>query len=337
MSSPRDDGFTVPFEGDPQQSVWTAWPAHADLWQARLPDARAEVAAMIRALAPQPVSLLVATDEAEASARALLDGLPVTLHRQAYGDIWLRDTLPVFTRHPDGRVGSVRFRFDGWGRKYQLPGDDDLSARVQRVVDGPAWTMPFVLEGGSVDSDGDGTVLTTRQCLLDGVRNPGWTVEDAERALCDAYGARKVLWLDEGLLNDHTDGHVDTLARFVAPGVVCCMAPSGDDDPNAAVLNAIEGALRGMTDARGRRLQVVPIPSPGRVVGDGGQILPASHVNFLIGRDAVVVPVYGTPWDAAAVEALVPCFPDLRVVGIPARALLEGGGALHCITQHQPA
>jgi len=337
MSTPFASGHAVPFEGDAQEAVWTAWPARADLWGDRLVDARREVADLIRALAPQPVHVLVADDATWQDASQSLHGLDVSLHLEPYGDIWLRDTLPVFTRGPDGAIGHVAFRFDGWGGKYRLDGDEDLAARMQARWPGPGWRMPWVLEGGSVETDGIGTVLTTRQCLLDGIRNPGWTKTQAEAHLRDAYGAEHVVWIDEGLLNDHTDGHVDTIARFLRPGVVCCMRPSGPEDPNAAVLASIEATLRQATDARGRPLEVVTVPSPGRVLGDGGQILPASHVNFLIGNDAVVVPVYGTATGEQAVDTLRPWFPGRRVVGVSARALVEGGGALHCITQHQPA
>ncbi len=336
MSTPRAAGFVVPFEGDPIDHVWTAWPGHPELWEARLAPARAEVAALCRALAPVPVHVLVCDDATEADAERALQGLPFTLHRASYGDIWMRDTLAVPTLGPDGAAGSVRFRFDGWGGKYDLPGDRDLAERVQATWPGHAFAFDTVLEGGSVETDGDGTLITTRQCLLDGVRNPGWTEADAERFLCEAYGATTVIWLDEGLLNDHTDGHVDTLARFLAPGVVACMVP-GDDDPNEAVLLDIAKALRAATDARGRRLKVVEIPSPGRVLGDGGQILPASHVNWLMTHEAIVVPTYAPDTPTLVRDALWPHAGGRRVVPSSARSLVEGGGAFHCITQHVPA
>lgn len=344
MTTPRDAGFRVPFEGDPHSATWVGWPAHADLWQDRLAAVRAEVAALCHAIAAPPahgpaerLEVAVLDADAEDSARAALAGLPARYHRVLYGDIWLRDTLPVFLADPLGRVGSVRFRFDGWGGKYSLPGDAELATRVQAIDGRRAFATDIVLEGGSVEADGEGTLLTTRQCLLDGVRNPGWTEDDATRALCDAYGASRVIWLDEGLLNDHTDGHIDTLARFVAPGVVACMVPSGPDDPNTRVLRDIRAALAGAVDARGRRLDVIDVPSPGRVVGDDGRVLPASHVNFLIANHAVIVPTYGTPTGEAAVKALAPWFPRRAVIGRSARGLLEGGGAFHCITQQVPA
>lgn len=336
MTTPRATGFRVPFEGGPAQAIWTAWPAHPDLWQDALSAVRQEVAQLLRALAPTPIHLLVATEEAHQSAQAALPGLDVRFLREPYGDIWLRDTLPVYLLSPQGKLGHVRFRFDGWGGKYRLDGDDDLAIRIARQSPGHAFSFDRVLEGGSVETDGDGTLLTTRQCLLDGVRNPGLTEAQAEAFLCEAYGAEKVLWLDQGLLNDHTDGHIDTLARFLKPGRVVCMTPDGPDDPNAPVLREIEATLRGFTDARGRPLEVLPIPSPGRVLGDDGQVLPASHVNFVMTDRVVVVPTYGGPQGPRAVDALRPHVGARTVLGSPAQALLSGGGAFHCITQHVP-
>jgi len=154
--------------------------------------------------------------------------------------------------------------------------------------------------------------------------------------VCESLGAERVLWVTKGLLHDHTDGHIDTIARFVAPGRVVCMAASGSDDPNRDVLDAIAKELAAMTDARGRRLDVVRVPSPGRVLDEDGEVMPASHVNFYIGNRSVVVPTYGTAFDDAAVAALTPLFPGRRVVGSSARTILEGGGAFHCITQQVP-
>jgi agmatine deiminase len=194
-----------------------------------------------------------------------------------------------------------------------------------------------VLEGGSVEVDGEGTLLTTRQCLLNPNRNPSLDEKAIETRLREALGVTKVLWLTEGLRNDHTDGHVDTIARFVGPGVLVCMEPADDDDPNAKVLLAIAAELESMTDARGGPLRVVRIPSPGLVPGEDGEPMPASYVNFYIANHAVVVPTYGSPHDDAAVAAIGRLFPSRRTVGIDARAILSGGGAFHCITQQVPS
>jgi agmatine deiminase len=197
--------------------------------------------------------------------------------------------------------------------------------------------MPFVLEGGAVEVDGEGSVLTTRQCLLHPNRNPGMSRDEIERAVSNALGAELVLWLGDGLINDHTDGHVDTVARFVRPGVVVVMEPRAADDPNRDGLRALLREVGAFVDARGRHLEVVTVPSPGRVIDPEGRVLPASYVNFYIANAAVVVPTYGTPFDDEAVAQIGSLFPGRRAVGVDARAVLSGGGAFHCITQQQPS
>ena len=235
-----------------------------------------------------------------------------------------------------GALQAACFGFNGWGGKYLLPDDDRVAGRVAALSGVPRTDHAWILEGGSVEVDGEGTILTTRQCLLNPNRNPGLDQAEIEAALCDGLGAEQVLWLDEGLLNDHTDGHIDTLARFVAPGVVVCMEARDPADPNAATLDRLAADLAGFTDAKGRRLQVVRIPSPGVVRDEDGELMPASFVNFYIGNRSVVVPTYGTAYDDEAVAALAPLFPNHRVIGRSARAILSGGGAFHCITQQQP-
>jgi agmatine deiminase len=262
-----------------------------------------------------------------------------------FGDIWLRDTAPIFVCGADGEVASVRFAFNGWGGKYVLEHDDRvaeaIAATVARRERGPgsgarAFAMPFVLEGGAVEVDGEGSVLTTRQCLLNANRNPRMSAFEIERAVLDALGADELLWLGDGLKNDHTDGHVDTIVRFVRPGLVVAMEPRAGDDPNADALRAILRDVSALADVRGRKLDVVRIPSPGRVTDAAGRFLPASYVNFYIANRCVVVPTYGSAYDEEAVELIGTLFPDRRTLGVDARAVLTGGGAFHCITQQEP-
>ena len=330
-----------PAEWDRHSACWMAWPSHGHLWGENLGPAQAEVAALGVAIAEaggEALDLLVQDDVAEAEARAGLAPVlgRVRFHRVPVGDIWLRDTAPIFVKDRAGALQAACFRFNGWGGKYVLEEDDQVAGRVAALSRAPRLAHDWILEGGSVEGDGEGTLLTTRQCLLHPNRNPRMTQADIEAALREDLGAEKVLWLDEGLLNDHTDGHIDTLARFVAPGVVVCMATSDAGDPNAATLDRLAADLASLTDARGRKLEVVRIPSPGVVLDEAGEVLPASYVNFYIGNSSVVVPTYGTPQDGAAVAALGRLFPRHRVVGRSARAILSGGGAFHCITQQQP-
>lgn len=331
-------GTIVPAEWAPQKAIWTAWPANTSEWNGDLASPRRDVAALVRALsASNTVRVLVNGDEAGTSANAAI-GDCADLIPAKYGDIWLRDTGPIFAKTERGQI-ALRFATNSWGGKYDLPDDATVGDDVARLSDTPIKRFPFVLEGGAVDQDGEGTILTTRQTLLNPNRN-GWTKEQAEDALREAFGAKVVIWIDEGLKNDHTDGHIDNIARFVAPGRVVCQAPTGNDDPNAETLNAIAATLEAARDAQGRKLDVIRIPSAGRYINALGEISPASHMNFIIANGLVVVPVYGTPTADAAVAALQGVFPDRTVIGVSSRGLLgcgeAGGGSFHCITQQEP-
>jgi agmatine deiminase len=317
--------------------MWVGFPSHAALWEDDLAPAQIEVAALACTLAGagrERVKVMVCGPDALSAAHELLDGQPgVEIVEGVFGDIWLRDTGPIF-RSADR---AAAFRFNGWGGKYRLAGDEMVAAAIAAHAGATLERNEFVLEGGSLDHDGAGTVLTTRQCLLNDNRNPGWRPADAEAALAEALGVRKVVWLGEGLVNDHTDGHVDNLARFVAPGVVVCPMAWGEDDPNGEIYDAAAAAIARATDAEGRPLRVVRAPSPGRVENDEGEVIPASHMNFLVADGAVIVPVYNEATGALAVRALESAFPNRQVIGLSSRALLSGGGSFHCISQQEPA
>jgi agmatine deiminase len=317
--------------------MWLGFPSHAELWEADLEAAQLEVAALARALAGpggERVRLMTGHPEGEAAARAMLGEVAgIEIAPGAFGDIWLRDTGPIF----DATGRAHGFRFNGWGGKYELAHDDTVAEQIAAAAGAPLIRHDFILEGGALDHDGLGTVLTTGQCLLNRNRNPGWTEAVAEAALAEALGARKLLWLGEGLLNDHTDGHVDNLARFVAPGVVACPIAWGRGDPNAGAYDDAARRLAAMTDAEGRPLTVARIPSPGFVDSGEGRPVPASHMNFLIANRAVIVPIYEDQPGEFAIQALEHLFPDRQVVGLPSTAILTGGGSFHCITQQEPA
>lgn len=329
----------IPAEWSPHRAMWVGWPSHGELWEDNLEPAQAEVEALVRALAGpgrERVKLLVGNDEALADARARFEGLEaVEVVAGRFGDIWLRDTGPIFGA---GSNSAHAFRFNGWGGKYDLPHDDAVADQVGQASGVALTRHDFVLEGGALDHDGAGTVLTTRQCLLNPNRNPGWNADAAEAALTTALGAKRTIWLGDGLLNDHTDGHVDNLARFVAPGVVACPVAWGRKDPNAEVYDATARDLHAATDAEGRALRVLRLPSPGLVVDEDERPIPASHMNFLIANGAVIVPSYGD--DRAAEMACVglrTVFTDREVIALPSIAILSGGGSFHCISQQEPA
>jgi agmatine deiminase len=322
--------YRQPPEWAPHASVWIGFPSHAELWEDDLEPARAEVAAFARAVwaegKGEQVHLVAADAEAATAARALAPF--ATIVEQKFGDIWLRDTGPIVVRGP-GPAWAMSFPFNGWGGKYDLPGDDLIGRRLAEGIGLHVRRAEWILEGGAIDVDGTGLVVTTEQCLMNPNRNAFLSRGEIEDKLATDLGLDRVLWLGSGLMNDHTDGHVDNLARFVAPGTLAIPEPA-EGDPNEAVYR--DAANR----ARRFGLDVVPLPSPGRVLRDG-EIIPASYMNFYIGNAAVVVPQYGAPNDAAAVAAIQALFPGRVAVGLRADHVLTGGGSFHCISQQVPA
>ncbi len=312
-----------------------------------LESARKEFAELCRAIAdPDPqtgqsrgerLKILAFRPEAEVAATELLEGLNAEIIPARFGDIWLRDTAPIFGFDSMGRVAARCFQFNGWGGKYVLKHDDEVCTQVVAHSGVEAVTFDWILEGGSIEADGQGTILTTRQCLLNRNRNAGVSEQEMERRLRESLGAEKVLWLDEGLAFDHTDGHIDNLARFVRPGVVACPKASGSDDPNAKLYARTLRALESMRDATGQKLEVVQIPSPGLLLNEDDEVTPASHMNFYISNTRVIVPVYGAPSTDDALSALQEYFPEREVIGLRADHILTGGGSFHCITQNEPA
>jgi agmatine deiminase len=316
-------------EWAPHQAVWIGFPSAADLWESDLIPGRAEVAAFAKAVhangAGEQVWLVAADETAAAEARRLAPFAKVVV--EPFGDIWLRDTGAIVLGSGADRRAQG-FGFNGWGGKYDLPGDDSIGERLAADASLPYSKADWILEGGAVDGDGTGLFLTTEQCLLNPNRNPSLGKTDVEQRLRSDLGATKVVWLGAGLINDHTDGHVDNLARFVAPGRVA-IPEAVPEDPNAA---SYADAAEALLDAE---LEVVAIPSPGLVERDG-EIIPASYMNFYIGNASVVVPQYGAANDKAAVEAIQALFPDRRAIGIRADHILTGGGSFHCISQQVP-
>ena len=311
------------------EAVWIGFPSDPALWEDDLNPAQAEVAAFAAAIhangAGEKVWLVAANETAAAEVRRLAPFATVII--EPFGDVWMRDTGAIVIGSGADRRAQG-FGFNGWGGKYELEGDDSIGERLAALAGLPYAKADWILEGGAIDGDGTGVFLTTEQCLLNPNRNPGFGRYEVEQRLAGDLGATRVVWLGDGLENDHTDGHVDNIARFVAPGRVA-IPEAVEDDPNAP---AYADAAEILLDAD---LEVVAIPSPGLIERDG-EMVPASYMNFTIGNATVVVPQYGAPNDAAAVEAFQDIFPDRRVVGLRADHLLTGGGSFHCISQQVP-
>lgn len=323
--------YTLPPEWHSQDWIWIGFPHDPVEWPGFLEAAQVQMAQFASAVAEsgQEVRLIV-RDEANRARAASLVSSKVKLEVRRYGDVWLRDTGPLVVMDEAGHRKAMRFGFNGWGGKYLMEGDQEIGVELARDAGLEVETADWILEGGALDGDGTGLVATTKQCLLNPNRNPHLTRADLEARLQRDLGYTRVLWLGDGLINDHTDGHVDNLARFVAPNVMALPRATGTNDPNAAIY----ADAKARAEAAG--VTVREVPSPGRVE-TGDRIEPASYMNFAITSKLVVVPTYGTPHDAEGVAAIAELFPDRETVGILADAVLAGGGSFHCSSQQMPA
>jgi agmatine deiminase len=344
VPTPRELGFRMPAEWELQESVWLVWPRDPLTWPDRLDAARKTILeAAKRITSFQRVDLVVHPDlMAEVRGRLEYEGIRnVRLHGVDHQDSWIRDYGPIYMTRgaPDKRERiAMRFQFNAWGNKYEsLLKDRGVIGQLGESIAAPLGAVGMVLEGGSIDVDGQGTVLTTKQCLLNENRNPDMGPAEIEHHLREYLGVQKVLWLDEGIAGDDTDGHVDDIARFVGPGLVVCTLEENRDHANFAPLDANREALRNMKDARGRPLRVVDLPMPRDQMTGEGAVLPASHANFLITNGVVLMPTFGGPSDGIARMRLQQCFKDRAVVGLPCQDLVWGMGAIHCLSQQMPA
>lgn len=320
-----------PAEWEPHQAVWIGFPGDPEEWPIGLEAAQREVAAFANAVSDRGAGetvVLVCRNRADAKVAQELAEPSIVVVAESFGDIWLRDTAPIFSIDSTGLRGQ-NFGFNGWGGKYQMSGDQDVGQRLAKRFDLPIEDHSWILEGGAIDGDGAGRLITTEQCVLNANRNDGLTKELVDERLCEAFGKQDICWLGDGLIADHTDGHVDNLARFVAPGRVAIPKSDIQDDPN---LGIFEDAAR---CAQASGLNVVRLPSAGLYKIDG-DVAPASYMNFYIGNVAVIVPQYGAENDAEAVAQIAALFPDRKVIGLSSQALLRGGGSFHCISQQIP-
>jgi agmatine deiminase len=251
-----------------------------------------------------------------------------------YGDIWLRDTGPIFL-HNNLQTEARCFEFNGWGGKYLMPFDDQVSREIAVRSGVPFEEIPIIFEGGSIDCNGNGVVLTTEECLLNANRNPTMSRRDIEKSLDSSLGIENILWLKRGLKFDHTDGHIDNCARFINETKIVAMKSVEKDDPQRERLREIADQLEVFATQMG--LNVITIPSPGLVVDPFGDVMPASYLNFLISNDVVLVPIFNVASDETALSMLQEHFPNHKVLGLPSYYILTGGGSFHCISQQEPA
>ena len=371
--TPAELGYYMPAEWQRHSATWLSWPKDPETWPDRVPQVEEIFLQMMRALAPhETVNLLVddATMAITVRARCGFAGVEnIRFHRIQTVDSWIRDYGPSFLvnsnyssdnpqfaanlpREPIAEVDKLKFvgqglayndwTFNAWGNKYEeLEKDGSIPSRLESILKVPRFEPGIVMEGGSIEVNGAGVVLTTEQCLLNPNRNPELNQAQIEQYLKTYLGVQKVLWLGKGIVGDDTDGHVDDLARFVSPSVIVCAVEEDPADANYELLQDNLERLRHMTDAQGRSFEIVSLPMPGIVGGESSETrnldrLPASYANFYIANRVVLAPLFGHANDARALETLQLLFPTRRVVGINCEPLLWGMGTIHCVTQQQP-
>jgi len=356
-SLPREDGFRMPAEWQPHSGCWMLWPERGDNWRLGAHPAQHAFAAVARAIAQgEPVTVGVSA-RAYTSARELLDPC-VRLVEMSSNDAWIRDCGPTFVANPSGEVRGIDWEFNAWGGLVEglyFPWDQDdlVGEKVLEIERSPRYAPELILEGGSIDVDGEGTLLTTEQCLLNVDRNPTLAKADIERVLRDHLGVETIIWLGEGVFGDETNGHIDNMCRFVAPRTVALTWTDDRDDPQYAISRDALQRLEAARDAKGRRLEIHKLhqPTPVRISVEeaagvdrvrgtlprrAGDRLAASYVNFYIGNGIIVAPSFDDPRDTEALATLAALFPTRRIIPVSAREILLGGGNIHCITQQEP-
>jgi agmatine deiminase len=333
--------YRMPPEWAPHQGTWLSWPHNDETWPECLADAEAALERAVVALAGGEVvhiNVLDAAHEATLERRfaSRVAADRIRFHRIATNDAWCRDHGAIFAYDERDALVALDFRFNAWGEKY-LPYDADAAAarHMATALGVPCVAIERVLEGGSIEVNGAGCVLTTEQCLLNPNRNPELSRGDVEAMLNRYLGTAQVVWLGDGIVGDDTDGHIDDLTRFVDVATVVTVVEANRGDANYAPLAENLERLRGVRLPDGRPLTIFELPMPDPVHGIRGR-LPASYANFYIGNDVVIVPVFDAPQDAGAIEVLARCFPTRSVVPIDARALVVGLGTFHCLTQQVP-
>jgi agmatine deiminase len=335
--SPAELGYRMPAEWEKHAATWVSWPKDPATFPPEvLPAVEAAYVSMVEALgASEEVRILVDDPASESRVKGMIrGGVDVSFHQIRTVDVWVRDYSPIYVKGRD--LALVKWVFNSWGNKYEeLKADNESGERMAAASGLRVFRPGLVLEGGSIDVNGLGTLLTSEQCLLNPNRNPGFDRPSLQRALEEYLGVSKVVWLKAGILGDDTDGHVDDVARFVGPRKVVLAHAGGWSDPNLAALEEDRRVLEAARDQDGRPLDIVTVPMPRRI-SSGGVTLPASHINFYVGNATVLVPTFGGESDAAALQALGDAFPDRTIAGIDCRSMVHGLGATHCVTQQVP-
>ena len=339
--TPRELGFSMPAEWRAHEAIWLAWPHDPTTFTSGVKRVEQTYVQIIKHLhQDENINLFVRDTEMRKEVAELLESNKIDLTKVrffefGYADVWFRDYGPIFVKNKNRELAMINWIFNSWGEKYEeLLKDKQIPQIINETMHLPCFKPGIVLEGGSIDVNGKGTLLTTEQCLLNKNRNPQLDKEEIEKYLADFLGVSHIIWLKEGIVGDDTDGHVDDLARFVAHSTVVCAYEDTDKENNRALRKNYEQLCKS-TDQNGRKLSIVKLPMPGKVTYDSSR-LPASYTNFYIGNRKVLVPTFDNENDKVALSTLQKLFPKREVVGINCLDLICGFGAIHCISQQQP-
>ena len=342
--NPKSLGYRMPAEWENQEAIWLAWPHNPDTWpKEMLEEVENSYAEFIKAIhTGQKVKILLNDKEMEQNVKNKLKKSKINLSQVLFYQImnvdsWMRDCGPSFVvSHAEKKLAMVKWIFNAWGNKYEdLKEDAHIPYSMNKLMKIPIFEPGIVLEGGSIEVNGTGTLLTTEQCLLNKNRNPGLGKQEIEEYLKGYLNVSNILWLKEGIAGDDTDGHIDDIARFVNQNTIVCAFEEDKSDENYKILKENYELLENMKDENGKKLNIIPLPMPG-FVGDKGRRYPASYLNFYIGNEAVCVPVFGDKNDEQALKILQKLFKNRKIVGIDCKAMVYGFGALHCVSQQEP-
>lgn len=337
LMTPKQSGFYMPAEWHPHEQCWMAWPCHKDSWsKIGLDRARKAYARVAQAIAHYESVVMLVNPEDQESAKTLC-GKGITIMPLPINDSWTRDTGPSFLLNKNNKLAGVDWIHNAWGGNYEdCALDNQIAKALLKQTQAQYFHAPLVMEGGSFHVDGEGTILVSKECLLNANRNPQLTHQEIENYLCDYLGGEKVVWVNKGLIGDETDGHIDEIACFIAPGTVLCLITSDKDDPNYSILQENLEILKAATDARGRSLEVHTIEQPPATYLHGER-LTLSYINFYLANSGIVMPAFGYEhYDKAAYDLFKQLFPKHHITQIDALDVFAGGGGIHCITQQQP-
>jgi agmatine deiminase len=336
-TTPKTAGFTMPAEWYPHERCWMAWPCHEQTWEKiGLAKARRAYALVANTIAQyEPVTIIVNPEDKE-EARALC-GDGVNFITLPINDSWTRDTGCTFLLNKEGQLAGVDWIHNAWGGNYEdCSLDQKIASTLIKETNAQYFHAPLVMEGGSFHVDGEGTVLTSRECLLNVNRNPQLSQNEIEQYLRDYLNCEQIIWLNQGLLGDETDGHIDEIATFVAPGKVLCLITNDKNDPNYERLQENLSILKAARDAKGRSLEVFTVEQP-PATEMHGERLTLSYINFYLANKGIVMPAFGyEQYDKQAYELFIKLFPGYEISQIDALDVFAGGGGIHCITQQQP-